>query len=423
MAEAAKVLIKQVPCAIDLEMAEASEEGLAIQSPIEEAKIIAADSKPVRRSWETTGGEKKSFHGLLGVCISVFRETNFKEKYESILDEVFEEYSIPRGERVYKGADIYRLFHRRPRMADSFIFKVSQRIAQLQNIRINAFCTSINIGMQVAALLESEGKTPTDEDFDKAHTRRIIPIYGVSSGKQLITVSEFLKKIEGVYPAICAWKLSQVTGLKGQHFMLDFLEGEESRAWNQLVSENHVELIPKGDQCSAYISATDIMLRCIDSILEKRHLFLTKENIAEILSVICGQGFPRGQIHVHSIWNPDIEMIKPIVPRRIPSDTFAKHPVIFIFNEKTGEKDQKNERAEIENSPLMADIFSLAYSIDGGITFYDSEISTRIIRDGDYFVSYGPRGKDKFQELKKFKYPIILYEVGKEGEADKRLPA
>ena len=400
-------------------MADTHETSLALQAPLKEAKIIAADSKSIRRSWETSEGEKKSFHGLLGVSISVFKETNFKEKYESILDGVFEEHKIPRGERVYKGADIYRLFHRRPRIADSFIFKVSQKVAQLQNIRINVFCTSINIDMQVSALLESEGRLPTDEDFEKAHTKKIIPIYGVSSGKRLITVSEFLKKIEGVYPAICAWKLTQVTGLKGQHFMLDFLEGEESQAWNQLVSENHVELVPKGDQCSAYISATDIMLRCIDSILEKRHLFLTKEHIGEILGVICGQEAMKDQIHVHSIWNPDLDMIRPIVPRRIPSETFAKHPVIYIFNEKTGEKDQKNERVEIENSPLMADIFSLAYSIDGGITFYDSEVSTRTISDGDYFVSYGPKGKSKFQELKKFKYPLIHYEFGKEGVADR----
>lgn len=377
----------------------------------EEAKIIAVDSKPVIRKWETASGEEKTFRGLLGLTVSVFKEVNFKKKYESILDEVFDAHRIPRGERVYKGADIYRLFDGRPTIADSFIFKVSRKMLQLENIRVNLFFTTINIGQQLASVMAEEGRNVSEDDLVQAHTKRIMPMYGESSGKRMVTVLEFLQKIEPVYPAICAWKLCQVTKIRNQHFLSDFFEGEHFKAWDELISENQVELVPKGDQCSAYISATDIVLRCIDSILERKHLYINKDNLNQVLSTIAGK-VSSDTIHVHYIGNQDIESIKPSMPRRIRSELFIKHPIIFVFNEKTGHPDeQRAHRYEIENSPLMKKLYSFAYSLDGGLTFYDPAISTSQMRDNDYFVTYGDNGKKRVKELTTLGYKLIHYDM------------
>jgi hypothetical protein len=385
----------------------------------DEANIIAADSKPIRRTWVGSTGEKKFFHGLIGLSISPFKEENFKEKYEEILDETFDLHSIPRGERLYKGADIYRLFDKRPKIADSFIYKVAQRVALLEGIRINIFYTTINIGKQVEYLLGAEGKQVPQDMFEEIHSKKIIPIYGSSSGRELVTVSDFLGRIENIYPALCAWKLTQVTKIYGQHFLLDNLQGEECKAWNDLVTENHVELVLRGDQCSAYISASDMMLRCIDSMLDRKHLFLNAENIAQVAKVVCGEeAEEKTRMHIHSISNPDIPMIAPTVPRMIPSDSFVKHPAMFVYNEKFGTPLAKNERTEIENSPLMNELFSKAYALDGGIAFYNPDISTRVMKQGDVFVSYGENGKRKFKELKRMGYPLVHFELGKGESAD-----
>lgn len=385
----------------------------------EEAKIIAVDSKPVIRKWETASGEEKAFRGLLGLTVSVFKEANFKKKYESILDEVFDAHSIPRGNRVYKGADVYRLFDTRPKIADSFIFKVSRKILQLENIRVNLFCTTINIGQQLASVMAEEGRDIRQEDLDQAHTKRIMPMYGESSGKRMVTVSEFLQKIEPVYPGICAWKLCQVTKIRNQHFLSDYFEGDHFKAWDDLISENHVELVPKGDQCSAYISATDIVLRCIDSILERKHLYINKDNLNQVLTTIAGK-VGSETIHVHHIGNQDIDSIKPSMPRPIRSELFIKHPIIFVFNEKTGLPEQKAHRSEIENSPLMDSLYTLAYSLDGGLTFYDPRISTSQMRDNDYFVTYGDNGKKKVKELKTLGYNLIHNDMSEEYSKKER---
>lgn len=386
----------------------------------DEARIIAADSKPIKRTWVDSSGEKKLFHGMIGLSISVFREENFKEKYESILDEVFDSHSIPRGDRLYKGHDIYRLFDKRPKIADSFIFKVAQKVAHLDGIRINVFHTTISIGKQMEYLLGGEGKLVTQDMFEEIHSKKIIPIYGASSGRELVTVSRFLGMIENIYPALCAWKLTRVTKIFNQHFLLDNLEGEECKAWTELITNNHVELVPRGDQCSAYISASDMMLRCIDSMLDRKHLFLTGDNIAQVAEVICGhREDDYGRMHIHSISNPDLPMISPTVPKKIHSEAFTKHPAIFVFNEKFGTALATTERTEIENSPMMSELYGKAYSLDGGIAFYHPDISTRMMKQGDLFVSYGDNGKKKYKELRRMGYPLIHYEAGKEELVDK----
>lgn len=385
----------------------------------DEARIIAADSKPIRRTWVGSSGEKKFFHGLIGLSISPFKEEHFKEKYEAILDEMFDLHSIPRGQRLYKGADIYRIFDKRPKIADSFIYKVAQKVALMEGIRINIFFTTINIGKQVEYLLGSEGKEVPQDMFEEIHSKKIVPIYGSSSGRELVTVSDFLGRIENIYPALCAWKLTQVTKIFRQHFLLDNLEGEECKAWNDLVSDNHVELVFRGDQCSAYISASDMMLRCIDSLLDRKHLFLTAENIAQVAKVVCGEeAEEKTRMHIHSISNPDIPMIAPTLPRKIPCESFIKHPAMFVYNEKSNTPLAKAERIEIENSPLMSELFAKAYSLDGGIAFYSPDTSTRVMRQGDVFVTYGENGRRKFKELKRMGYPLVHFELGKEESAD-----
>lgn len=394
--------------------------GIDYTEGYDEARIIAADSKPIRRTWIGSAGEKKFFHGLIGLSISVFKEENFKNKYEAILDEVFESHSIPRGERLYKGSDIYRMFHKRPKIADSFVFKVAQKVAHLEGIHINVFFSTISIGKQLEYLLGAEGKEVSQDMFEEIHSKKIIPIYGTSSGRELVTVSEFLGRIENIYPALCAWKLTQITKIFNQHFLLDNLEGEECKAWEELVSNNFVELVPRGDQCSAYISSTDMMLKCIDSILDRKHLFLNMENLIQVAQVVCGStGNEITKMHVHGISNSDIPMIAPSRPRSISSESFIKHPALYIYNEKIGTPFAKDERVEIENSPMMNELFAKAYSLEGGIAFYHPDISTRMIKQGDFFVTYGENGKKKFKELKRLGYLVIHFEAGKEEPADK----
>ncbi len=374
---------------------------------IDDSKIIAIDSKSISRDWETVDGIKKTFHGLMGVSLSVFQLKNFKEIYEVTLNELFDNYRIPKEEHIYKSAQIFSIFAGRPYIADNFINDFAIKMLQIKELRFNVFFTTLETKPLIQEKLESEGKTATPEDFLDLHSTRIVPIYGVDSGVKTVTVSDFLNRIENYYPVICAWKLTEITKMKGQHFLMDFFEGEESRAWNELVTYNKVNTVAKGDNCNAYISAADMILRAIDRHLSRSGKFLREEDLWDILNSFTDDP---SNVNIIRIWNPDLYYIKPIKPVQIQPKFFVKHPIIFVFNEH----DAKGERNEIENSPMMNELYKRAYELNGGVIFYESDFSTRLMREGDWFVSYGTKGLEAYKRLKKMGYNLNHHVIASE---------
>jgi hypothetical protein len=284
---------------------------MQMSQEIDESRIIAIDSKSIKRTWEGIDGTKKLFHGLLGVSLSVFHLKNFKESYEKLLNGLFDKYHIPKEEHVYKSAQIFSIFSSRPYVADYFL----------------------------------------------------------------------------------------------KDFSVDFFEGEESRAWHELVTYNTVNTVAKGDNCNCYISAADMILRTIDRQLEKSHKFLVENDLWDIVLSLTSE-HPTN-INIIRVWNPDLHYIKPIKPIQIQPKFFVKHPIIFVFNEN----DTKGEKKEIENSPLMRQLFDRAYESNGGIIFYESGFSTNLMKDGDWFVSYGTKGFETYKRLKKMGYNLNHHNV------------
>ncbi|MDD5617115.1 MAG: hypothetical protein PHH85_13045 [Candidatus Methanoperedens sp.] len=376
---------------------------------IDENKIIAIDSKSINRNWENSDGTKKLFHGLMGVSLSVFQLKNFKETYEAILTELFNKYRLPKEEHVYKSAQIFSIFAGRPYIADNFINDFATKMLQIKELRFNIFFTTLETKPLIQEKLKREGKIPSPEDFLDLQSRRIVPIYGIDSGVETVTVPEFLNRIENYYPIICAWKLTEITKIKGQNFLVDFFEGEESQAWNELVTYNTVNTVAKGDNCNAYISAADMILRAIDRRLIRSKKLLVENDLREVVSNLTSEDYP-DNVNVIRIWNPDLHYIKPIKPIQIQNKFFVKHPIIFIFNEN----DTKGERKELENSPMMVELYNRAYELNGGIIFYESGFSTSLMRDGDWFVSYGTKGSDTYKRLKKMGYNLNHHIVASE---------
>ncbi|MFQ5910050.1 MAG: hypothetical protein ACE5IJ_04925 [Thermoplasmata archaeon] len=367
----------------------------------DERRIIALDSIPVRRSWTTPNGERRQFRGLLGASLSVYEAQDFISQYESVLDRLFEEYNLPREKRSYKAAEIYRILATRPRAADAFVFDFSRQLLEIEGPKLNLFVGTFYTQELIDAQLEAEGAPSTPESFTDLRSRRVVPIYGTRSGTQMVTIPELIGKIENPYPAICAWKLTDVTGIYNQHFLLDHFEGEESRAWYELVGHNEVSLVPKGSACNPYISAIDIFLRTVNRKLEMERSPLTPTSLREVLENI-GSEIEDFEPHVHHITNEDINMVKPITPKRIPTEFFVKHPIFFIYNEQ----EIKDERTEIESSPLMQEIHDLAYENLGGVLFYSSRTSPKVMRPRDYFVTYGPKGDASYSRLTRMGFEL-----------------
>lgn len=118
-----------------------------------------------------------------------------------------------------------------------------------------------------------------------------------------------------------------------------------------------------------------MILRTIDRQLEKSHKFLVEKDLWDIVFTLT-----------------------------------SEHPIIFVFNEN----DTKGEKKEIENSPLMRQLFDRAYESNGGIIFYESGFSTNLMKDGDWFVSYGKKGFETYKRLKKMGYNLNHHNVAME---------
>lgn len=367
---------------------------------VSEDKLIAVDSRAIQRSWVSDDGTKKSFKGLIGVSISVFNEENFKGKYEEILQRLFTQFGLTKEKMTYKSAEIFSLFYGKPWAAQKLLFDFSYEILSLKGLRINIFYTTFDSKPLASRAIARSGDVKPDVALENSADAKIVPIFGRDSALELISVRDFVNKVDPYYPVICAWKLSEFTKMKGQHFLLDSVSGYISKAWEDLITGNDIHIVTKGDQCNPYISCADLLLRGIERSLEKK--LLNHEAVSE---VILNLSHKQLQAEVRYFWvtNPDIEMIRPIKKELIIVDYFAQHPVFCIFNEESVSK----EKIEIENSPMMKSIFNRAYELNGSVLFYTQEYATRILRDNDFFVYYGENGELAYKRLRNLGYNLI----------------
>ncbi len=370
-----------------------------------ERRIIALDSITVRRASEGASGRRGFFQGLLGASLSVYEAKDFIAQYHEILDTLFTKYQLSKEKQTYKAAEIYGLLATKPRAADAFVHDFGRKLLGIEGPKLNLFVCTFDIQKLIGT--RHEEKPPQEEQEDLRSTK-IVPIYGQSSQTILVSVPELIDKLQDPFPAICAWKLTQVTGIFNQQFLLDNFEGEESMAWQELISENQVFLVPKGSACNPYISAIDIFLRAANRILERKRDRLTPTRVDAAVEVM-GKGLKNFDARVHHISNEDLHKVKPIIPKPIVSEYFVKHPVFFIYNEQ----DVKGEREEIENSPLIRKLHDMAYEKMGGVLFYKPDTSTRVMRPGDFFVAYGPKGELTYGRLKKLGYDLNFISMEK----------
>ena len=372
--------------------------------------VIAGDSVRFHRSHSPAPGKTLAFHGLLSVLISYPSAADFRSRYEQVIDELFKVHELERLKRVYKAHEIYKTLAGRPRLADAFVHQFARRLLETDGLKVTA-----NHGTFDVTRLASEQRTAIPADTAMAfRSSKVVPIYGRSPGRTYISPMEFLGLIEGPFHALAAWKLCDVTGIHHQTFLLDHFQGRLSKAWDELIERNRVYLVPQGDNCNPCIASADLLLRAIDRQMARDYAHLDRAGLESTLATLSGRD-GQADVHVHGISNPDIPMIAPYAETLIPAEQFVKHPILFVVNEDT----HPGERVELENSPLMRTLLDRAYSLGGSVMFYRPDTSSALIKDGDWLVYYGPRGKEAARRLKRFGHRINVHAVEGEGqEAD-----
>lgn len=95
----------------------------------------------------------------------------------------------------------------------------------------------------------------------------------------------------------------------------------------------------------------------------------------------------------------------------IVSEAFVRHPIFFVVNENN----YREERSVIENSPMMSAVYDRAYTFRGSVMFYRPDKSSGLIKEGDWIVHYGPKGKDAYRQLRRLGFQVKEWEAGEKA--------
>jgi hypothetical protein len=372
-----------------------------------ESKIIAFDAIPIRRSHDDAPGVHKAFSGHLAVGISVSEVESLAEKYERIIDDLFRDIGLPRTRLSYKASEIARLVGGRISLNHRFFFQFGRRLLALDGLKVNVVA-----GVFDEAALRTEARAAAGlVPIPPGSENKVVPIYGGGPGRTYVTLFDFLNKLADSFPIAAAWKLTQRTGLGGHTFLLDGYQGEAPRAWHELTRRNIVQLVPRGDHCDPYLSCADLLLRSVNIQLTIDALPLEPRSLWQVLGRLGGAD-QRPQIFVNMIGNEDIPMIAPYDHSRVPQDQFLRHPIFFVIKEESG------SLRDIEDSPLLGQVYDRAYSERGSVALYEPGLSAGLLHQGDWLTIYGDRGEGVRRDLRQLRYPFNVWDLRRPAEHD-----
>jgi hypothetical protein len=337
------------------------------------ASIIACDSTNYER-WKP----ETRFQGLIGVSVQINDPPSFKKKYESIVAKFFKKCKLKQEKKVYCSSDLLGKFF------DELNLGHQEFKDALEGL-VTDLCEESNVTVLHATC--NTKKYPDITVFRE----------DASMGKmQQIPTMEFLRDwLSQYYVYISAWKLTKCLQSNDKHFILDGFRGPTTDAWNELSRNNKVEIVNLGDECNAFVSTADLVARYIDEALGP--FKITQENIENIK-------LKTEEYHVHYCFHNDIASLVPLheglhskTGRQIDYTKYWKKPTIYILKEGT---DVIKEDTEwLKTTPFFKTTCDIAFDIDASIKFYNKD-EDKILSPKDKFIYYGPKGKEKAEEIK-----------------------
>jgi hypothetical protein len=326
--------------------------------------LFSGNSRPFLR-----GHGKSLFRGCIGCCLGFEDPRIFKKEYNNFMNSFLDEIGIQTSRIVHKSYDMSTIFaDERERFLD-FLERFTLFIDS-QGVRINVVFSALNPSRL------TEG----------------VKLYGLSGFPvKKIPVMQFLELFNDYFVYISVWKVLKISQFSGVKILLDDMQGEITNSWNELVKGNIVHVVPRGDSCSCYISSADIITRFIDEKLKKERLKLQESDIRKILRDIN----VTESSNVMYVGHPDLKDIVPIVQRKLPLQKYYTRPMIFILKEGTIDV----EKEYIQRSPHWEKLLTFVSLNNTGIKFLDYKKDIKILKEGDFLICIGDKGKEQAKYL------------------------
>lgn len=334
--------------------------------------IIACDSTNYER-WKP----ESRFNGLIGVTVQIDDPANFKIKYETAMSEFFKKNKLKQEKKVYCSSDLLSKFFDKlglghEEFKDALEVLVSKLCEDTVVHVFHATCNTVR------------------------YPKITVFVGDALMGKSRpVSTMEFMRDwVSQYYVYISAWKHTRCLNTKGNSFLLDGFRGPITDAWNELSTNNKVEIVGFGDECNAFVSTADLIARYIDEALGP--LRIGQANIQDIK-------LPAKEYHVYYSFHNDMRYLVPLFEgrsktgRQISFKNYWKKPTIYVLKE--GSEIVKEDNDWLRKTSFFNALCDVAFDSDASIKFYDRDEDKNPV-SGDKFTYYGPKGKGKAEEIK-----------------------
>ena len=332
---------------------------------------IACDSKPFNRH---------NFKGVVGAVLTFASPESFKREYDSFMESYFLKLGIQQPRVILKSYEILKLFGEnsfdRMEFFNDFIL-----LLQKNKVKVSIIYSTFN-----------------------PNNLRQIKLYGIGSPSKPVSTPKFINMLEHYYLHIAVWSYSQKNALDGCEIFMDSFEGEITKAWRDLEKFN-ISILPSGDKCNHFISASDIVCKWIDKSLFLQKLKLHEKDIRLIFDnlelidnvdyevIYCGQ--------------PQLPFIVPIHAKKIPLHNYYKRPLIFVLHEGI----MNGESKFMEGSPYWDKILFYAMKNNTGIKHISYSQDHENIKSGDHLLYFGENSKKQVDHLLSLEYNITAVDI------------
>ncbi len=236
--------------------------------------------------------------------------------------------------------------------------------------------------------------------FTKEQESSKISIYcnGQTPVQNLLPIKLIEKHLFNSYPHLCAWRfLESNPSYRSVPIHVDMFQSEITSAWLKVRAMPGFHVFSKGDECNAYISTADMLLKLINNRLFRARKGLYPEDIQSVLSELPLK------ITSHFLGLKYLSNMVPSFPRQIDFTDKMGHPMIFLLKEMR-HVDVTNEA--YENSPLWRCMRNYAYRFDGCVKFFNAERDYSLLKEGDAMTYSGPESEKVARTIEKTGYPV-----------------
>lgn len=337
--------------------------------------IISSDSKSIIR------GE---FKGQLS-CAIIFREPEkFKEGYSDFMKKLFQTEGKEMKREIYKSFELgFEFVDNQKKFYD--ILLGFAKFLNGQNAEVNVVYTSL-----YAPKLKGG-----------------INLYGEGIAVKRVNVPTFIDIVGTYHNYIPIWKLHNIgQDLSSFEILLDCFEGEFTRAWDDIKDFN-ISIIPEGDKCNIFVSASDLCCKFIDILLKVKRERLGDDILNEIFK-------KEGLNNFKAIYSghQDLKYLVPISNHKIKIENYYKRPMIFVLKEGISGSESKI----FEGSIYWDSILNLASKLGGGVKHMDYSQDASKIKDIDYIIYTGPRGEEQAKRFLEWGYKFNCLNFKQVGE-------